>query len=222
LKNKHEQDQVLYDIHNHCVNLNLREIYIHGYYKGESDEEPGVDWRQSTAFIKNLHLLDQEPHSPILVHLHSDGGCWQNGMAIYNTIQFSVSAITILSYSQASSMSGIILQAAVPYRIMMPDCHFMLHHGSLEVGGTSQAVKSAVDFNERACQRMLDIFAENVVKGNYFSSRKSSTKETVMAYLDKKMQEKSDWYMDAEEAVHFGFADAVLGDKNYPDMASLR
>lgn len=219
---KHGQDQVLHDIHNHCVNLNLRDLYVHSYYKGETDEEPGVDYRQATTFIKNLHVLDQAPHGPILVHLHSIGGCWDNGMAIYNVIQFCTSYVTMLAYSQASSMSGIILQSA-PLRIMMPDCHFLMHHGTAGASdGHPVAVKTAADFQIKACKRMLQIFAERAINGPYFSKRKSATVTTAFNFFEKKLKEKIDWYLDAEEAVFYGLADAILGGKQYPTMDSLR
>ena len=218
---KHGQDQVLHDIHNHNVNLNLRDIYVHSYYKGDTDEEPGVDYRQATTFVKNLHVLDQAPHKPILVHLHSIGGCWDNGMAIFNAVQFTTSYITMLAYSQASSMSGIILQSA-PLRVLMPDCHFLMHHGSGGGWGHPFSVKTSADFQMKACKRMLQIFAERAINGAYFSKRKSTTVESCYRFFDKKLKEKVDWYLDAEETVFYGLADHILGDKKYPTMDSLR
>lgn len=221
-RKKHSAEQVLYDVHNHNVNLNLRDIYVHSYYKDASDvEEPGVDYRQATTFIKNLHVLDNTPYEPILLHLQSIGGCWDNGMAMFNAVQFTHSYVTILAYSQASSMSGIFLQSA-PLRVLMPDCHFMLHHGSLAVEGPSVAVNSMVEMNNRACKRMITIFAERCVTGKYFKAKKGSTVESVARFLEKKLQEKIDWYMNAEEAVYYGLADGILGSKDYPDLDYLR
>ena len=222
---RQSKDQVLYDIHNHAINLNLRDIYLHSYYVKDDDDEPGVEYRQATTFIKNLHVLDQgaEP-KPVLVHLHSAGGCWYNGMAIFNSVQFARSYITMLAYSQASSMSGIILQSA-PLRIMMPDCHFMMHHGTSDVGGLFShpfAVKTAAEFEIKACKRMLTIFAERGIKGPYFAKRKSTTVESVYRFFDKKLKDKIDWYLDAEETVFYGLADAVLGSKDYTTVQSLR
>ena len=33
---------------------------------------------------------------------------------------------------------------------------------------------------------------------------------------------KSDWILQAEEAVHYGFADGVLGDRKYPNIDHLK
>jgi ATP-dependent protease ClpP protease subunit len=220
-RKKQSLEQVLFDVHSHSVNLNLRDIYIHSYYKAEDDEEPGVDYRQATTFIKNLHVLDTPPNEPILIHLHSIGGCWDNGMAMFNAVQFSKSYISILAYSQASSMSGIFFQSA-PLRVMMPDCHFMLHHGSIEVGGPSIAVKSVVELNNRSCKRMIEIFAERCIRGKYFKQKKTTSVDSVKRFLEKKIQEKIDWFLTADEAVYYGFADGILGSKDYPDLDYLR
>lgn len=216
--------QILYDVHTHGVNLNLRDIYLHSYYTkddGES-EEPGVDYRQATTFIKNLHVLDQPPNKPILIHLHSVGGCWDNGMAMFNAIQFATSYVTMLAYSQASSMSGVILQSA-ELRIMMPDCHFLMHHGTSAASWKHPfAVYNEAEFGIKACKRMLQIFAERAIKGPYFSKRKSTTLQSVINFLDKRIRDKVDWFLDSEEAVWYGLADSILGSKEYPNLESLR
>lgn len=219
---RQSKDQILYDMHNHCVNLNLREIYLHSYFQKEDNEEPGVDYRQATTFIKNLHILDQMPQKPILVHLQSIGGDWDNGMAMFNAMQFSTSYITMLAYSQASSMSGIIFQAAT-LRIMMPDCHFLMHYGEGGAGGHPMAVLTAAEFDKQNCKRMIEIFAERALDtGAYFKKKKSSTLQSVCNFFDKKLKEKVDWYLNAEESVFYGLSDCILGEKEYPDMNSLR
>lgn len=215
------KDQVLFDVHNHCVNLNLRDIYVHSIFGKDDDAEPGVDYRQATTLIKNLHLLDVPPHKPILVHLHSVGGCWDNGMAMFNSIQFATSYITILAYSQASSMSGVLLQSA-SLRVMMPDCHYMIHYGWDNTGENHPfAVKSQADFGIKACKRMIQIFAERAINGPFFA-KKSTTVQTVAKFFDKKLKEKGDWYLNAEEAVWYGICDKILGEKGYESIDSLR
>jgi len=216
------KDQVLYDAHNHGVNLNTRDIYLHSYFIKDDVEEPGVDYRQATTFIKNLHIVDQPPSKPILVHLHSEGGCWYNGMAIFNAVQFATSYVTMLAYSQASSMSGIILQSS-PLRIMMPDCHFLMHHGMSGSGENHPfALKTAADFEMKACKRMLQIFSDRAITGPYFKKRKSTTIQTVYNFFDKKLRDKIDWFLDAEESLWYGLADGILGGKDYPNFESLR
>jgi ATP-dependent protease ClpP protease subunit len=127
----------------------------------------------------------------------------------------------MLGYSQTSSMSGIIFQSA-GLRVMMPDCHFLMHHGSGGSEGHPFAVKTAADFEMKACKRMLTIFSERAIEGPYFKKRKSTTLQTVYNFFDKKLKEKVDWYLDAEESVWYGLADSILGSKEYPNLDSLR
>lgn len=212
-------EQLISEIHNHHINHLNREIYLHGYIEAE-DEEPGVDYRMATSFIKNLHILSLQNSQNILVHMHTIGGNWSDGMAIFNAIKFAKAPITIIGYAQASSMSGIVFQAA-DKRVLMPDCDLMIHHGSIAVDDNTMAVKSAVDQNEKSCQRMLQIFAERAIFGKYFKDRKYSLKRT-MTFIDQRIRQASDWYLSPEEAVHYGFADGILGEKGFETIAKVR
>lgn len=218
-----DKAQELYDVHNHGVNLTSRDIYLHSFYSDDgSGYEPGVEYRQATTFIKNLHILDDPTHDPILIHLHSIGGCWDNGMAMFNAIQFTKSPITMLAYSQASSMSGILFQSG-QRRVLMPDCHFLMHHGYVPTGdGHPFALKNEADRQITACKRMLMIFAERAIVGEFFKKRKSSTVQSAYNFFDKKLKKEVDWFLSAEETVFYGLADGILGSKGFLDMDSLR
>ena len=204
-------EQLISEIHNHHINHLTREIYLHGYV--DADEEPGVDYRMATSFIKNLHILGLQNSQNVLVHMHTIGGNWSDGMAIFNSIRLSSAPITIVGYAQASSMSGIVFQAA-DKRVLMPDCEIMIHHGSLALDDSTMAVKSAVDQNEKCCRRMLQIFAERAVAGAYFKERKYTVR--------KAMKQNSDWYLMPEEAVYYGFADGILGEKGFETVSKAR
>ena len=70
---------------------------------------------------------------------------------------------------------------------------------------------------------MLDIYTERCIEGPFFQNRyKSLTKDKVRNYIKKKMQQKGDWWLNAEEAVYYGFADGVLGQDGYETIAKLR
>ncbi len=60
--------------------------------------------------------------------MHSVGGSWNDGMAIFDAIQLSKSYVTIISYGQAESMSSVILQAADKrVKISLPECIGMVY-----------------------------------------------------------------------------------------------
>jgi ATP-dependent protease ClpP protease subunit len=161
------------------------------------------------VFLKNLSVLEMLGRSRITIHMQIDGGCWQNGLAMFDAMRSAKSQIAILAYAQASSMSGVILQAA-DHRIMMPNTHFMLHYGSMAASGTAHAASEAVRFNDRENEKMLNIFAERAVEGPFFRSKRWGVKR-VAEYLDREMKARSDWYLTADEAVDMGLADGIYG-----------
>jgi ATP-dependent protease ClpP protease subunit len=222
VKKKTELEQLINDIHSYHLNYHTRDIYLHSCWGDDEDGfERGVDYRMATTFVKNLHvLLNQNAEAPILVHMHSVGGEWNDGMAMFNAIRFSTAPVSILAYAQASSMTGILLQAA-DYRIITPDCEFMIHHGSIALSDTSMAVKSAIDVNERSCKRMLDIFARRAKTGKFFKER-GYNETKIRAYIDRKIKDKGDWFLNAEEAIYMGFADGILGTAGHETPDQLR
>lgn len=218
VRKKVSVEQLISEIHNHHINHLNREIYLHGHL--DTDEEPGVDYRMATSFVKNLHILSFQNKKSILVHMHTVGGNWSDGMAIFNSLRLCMSPVVILGYAQASSMSGVIFQSA-DKRVLMPDCEMMIHHGSLSMEDTSMAVKSAIDQNEKACRRMLQIFGERAVEGKYFKERNYSIRRA-MNFIDGRIRQSGDWYLSAEEAVYYGFADGILGDKGFENISKIR
>lgn len=211
--------QLVSDVHLHQINYDTREVYLHGASPA-NDEEPGVEYRMATTFVKNIHILDNLGHANILCHMHSIGGEWGDGMAIYHTMRQSRSTFAMLAYAQASSMSGIILQGA-DKRVLIPDTDFMIHHGSIAACDNSMAAKSMIDWNERTMKRMLHLFAERAIIGPYFIER-DYTISKIKSWLDKKIRHHSDWYMSAEEAIHYGFADGILGEKGFESFDKIR
>lgn len=137
-----------------------------------------------------------------------------------NAVRFSKSPVTMLTYAQASSMSGVVLQCA-DKRVLMPDCEFMLHHGSIYIENDSVRARSAIENNDRACKRMLQIFANRAKIGPYFLE-KECTDAKIQKFFDDKLSQKGDWYPTAEEAVYYGLADGILGDKGFETIAKIR
>jgi ATP-dependent protease ClpP protease subunit len=200
--------QLVRDVHEFGLNVHSREIFINGY-AADYDDDPGIDYRSAQVFLRNLHVLESLGWSKITIHMGIAGGDWPSGMAMYDAIQSAKSHIVILSYAQASSMSGVLLQAA-DERVLMPNTHFMAHFGSFGMDSTSQAVSSAVAFNDIENQKMLRIFAERCVEGSYFKSRRWGVAR-VSEYLSGQMKERGDWYLSSQEAVDYGFADRIFG-----------
>jgi ATP-dependent protease ClpP protease subunit len=208
------------EVHAYGVDLKNREVFLHGYH-GQFEEDPGVEYRMATTFIKNIRTLDSLDNQPIVVHMHSAGGNWSDGMAIYDTISLCKSHVAVLAYGQAESMSSIILQAA-DLRIMMPNAHFMTHYGSSGYDGDYLSVQNASRFEKSMVDTMINIYAEKCIKGKFFNEHyKSPTLEKVKGYLKRKLK-SGDWYLGAHEAVYYGFADGVITGRKYENINSLK
>ena len=208
------------DIHAYGIDIKNREIYLHSYISNV-EEDPGVEYRMATTFIKNLRLLDSQSERHILIHMHSVGGEWNDGMAIYDAILLCRSYVTIIVYGQAESMSSIILQAA-DQRIMMPNAYFMCHFGSSENDGNFLDVQNFMKFENKTLDIMIDIYSEVATNGKFFKEHyKNVTQDKVKNYIKRKMKE-GDWYLDSNETVYYGFADSVITSNTYGSINSLK
>ena len=211
--NNYDKD-LLYDLHNYGANLDTREIFLHNYYSSDDSENPGVEYRMSNTFLKNIRALEIKSDKPITIHMQSVGGEWSDGMAIYDAIVMSKCFITMIAYGQAESMSSIILQAA-DKRLITPNTYFMSHYGSTEAGGGYLDVQNWVKYEKRICDIMIDIYTQSCVYGKYFKEKYGSNPdpEKVKAFLSRKLK-SGDWYLDAESAVYYGFAEEIITSWN--------
>ncbi len=201
---------LLYDLHNYGANIDTREIFLHNYYGANDEDNPGVEYKMSNNFIKNIRALEIKSDKPITIHMHSVGGEWSDGMAIYDAISMSRSYITIIAYGQAESMSSIIFQAA-DSRLITPNTYFMSHYGSTAAGGSYLDVQNWVKYEKYICDIMIDIYAQSCVGGKFFKEKYGASPDTekVKTYLLRKLK-SGDWYLNAEDAVHYGFADRII------------
>jgi ATP-dependent protease ClpP protease subunit len=204
------EPELLKDFHDYGANIATREIFLHNHYHTEDNQNPGVEYRMSNTFIKNLRGLDMKSDQAITIHMQSIGGEWSDGMAIFDAIQMSRSYITIIAYGQASSMSSIILQAA-DYRYMTPNSHFMCHYGSTDINTDYLSAQNVADYERKTAIAMFEIYAKRCVEGQFFKDKfgKKPSDKQVKNYLIRKLK-SGDWYLSADESVYYGFADSVL------------
>lgn len=208
----------LHNVQNYGINVSTREIYLHSIH--DTEGEVGIDYRSATNFIKNFRFLESKNAKNILVHMHTIGGDWNDGMAMYNTIRLSDCPVTIIAYAQASSMSGILLQAA-DKRVLMPDCEFLIHNGTLSTSGPAALAKVAVECNEANTRRQMEIFAWRAANGPHFTKSKMNNGQ-IIEFIDRKVKDKIDWFMTAKEAVNYGFADGIFGTPGFEDLKVIR
>lgn len=213
-------DTELQNLHNHNIDAKNREIFLHSYLV-DSDTDPGVDYKSAVIFQKNLRYLNTISSEPILIHMHIPGGDWEDCMAIYDTIKHSRSKTILLAYGKVQSASSIILQAP-SIRVLMPNVNVLIHYGSISFDSEhSKAATSNVQWNERECDKMIDIFVQRCMQS---SMAKEKNWKNMMAkkHIQSQLANKCDWILNAQQAVEYGFADGIIGDKKYPNIDSLK
>lgn len=202
------------DLHNYWIDLEFRELWLRGIDTVPSGdfEEPGIEYMCATRTNMNLNLLRREGNDPVILHMHTCGGSYTEGMSIYDTIRAMPYTVTIISYTHAQSMSSIIFQAG-DVRIMHPNSYFMIHRGDLGVGGGEY--RTTMSWIERAREedvKMMDIYINNMKKSKKFN-RMSLSK--IKKYLLDIIKNKGDVFLNPPEAVSWGLADGILqGWKN--------
>ena len=211
------EPELLKDFHEYGANISSREIFLHNHYHSEDNQNPGVEYRMSNTFIKNLRALDTKANANITIHCHSIGGEWADGMAIYDAIQLCRSYVTIIIYGQASSMSSIFMQAA-DYRYMTPNSHFMSHYGSSDINSDYLSAINQAEYEKLTADTMFDIYSNRCVEGKFFFEKfgKKPSVKQVKQYLIRKLK-YGDWYLTAEQAVYYGFADSILKNWHFTE-----
>jgi ATP-dependent protease ClpP protease subunit len=193
------------EIHSQGLDVENREIYIAGDTRVK-DDEPGIDFVTSTTFIKNVNILKKQGSGPITIHMNSQGGCWNYGMAMYDAIKHCGCETTAIVHSWARSMTSIILQAATK-RIMMPHATFMIHLGTGFYEGHYLTAQSAAKQDALTVDLMLECYSKRAING---AAWEGYDNDEIKARILARVKEKGDWWLNAEETVLFGFADEVV------------
>lgn len=213
-------DLDLLSVHTYNVDTKNREIFLHSYIS-DYDEEPGVDYKSAVVFEKNMRYLNLMSNDPILIHMHMPGGDWEDCLGIYDTIKHSKAKTIMLAYGKVQSASSVILQAP-SIRVLMPNVTMMIHYGSISLDSEhSKAAASSLKWNERECDKMIDIFTERCMQGEMAKS-KNWKKMMAKKHIQSQLANQCDWILTAEEAVNYNFADGILGTKPYISIDSLK
>lgn len=194
------------------------EIYLHS---DEADvEDNGINFKVAAKFLKRLHEAEQKSIDKIIAHTSTIGGEWADGMSIFDNISYSSLPVYMIGHGCLCSMGTIILQAASK-RYLMPNCDIMVHFGDLTLSGHQVSVESGTKYYIKVKNQMIDIYTDKCIKGKFFTDRSYSRAKT-KAYIKRKLESSVDWYMSAQEAVDFGFADKVLTRTEYLNVREIK
>lgn len=139
----------------------------------------------------------ETPGCDITVMFNSPGGAITHGLALYDFIiqlRNRGHKITTEVQGQAASMAGVLLQAG-DVRRMGRTAYLLLHEASFVTFGKVGDVEDQVAYVKRLQERLLSILAE----------RSTMTKAQI-----RNRWKKTDYWLDAAEALAGGFIDEIV------------
>lgn len=183
----------------YSVHIPTRTVYLGSYPDGD-DNESGIEYRLAENFIKNMHILESINKNPIYVIMNNFGGETDHGMAIYDTIKYAKSHVTVEGRGNVMSMATYILQAA-DERLLSPNSLFMIHEGTGGINEThSRNVLVWAKFYAQWGDKIDNILYEKMKEKNLSLSKKKF--KDFMAF---------DKPMFAEDVIKLGLADRIKG-----------
>jgi len=210
----------LLSIHSYNIDVKNRELFLHSYIS-DYEDEPGVEYKCAVNFEKNIRYLNLISNDPILIHMHLPGGDWEDCLGIYDTIRASNSKTIILAYGKVQSASSVIFQAP-DLRILMPNVNMLIHYGTISLDSEhSKAAASSVKWNEKECDKMVDIFTDRCIQGE-MAKNKNWKKMIAKKHIQSQLANQCDWILNAQEAVNYNFADGIFGYKPYDTIDKLK
>ena len=158
--------------------------------------------RTAKRFISDLLWLDADkPGDPIRLYVNSPGGDVNSGYAIFDTIRYIKSPVSIINTGLCASIATVINVAAKKERrYSMPNAKFLIHQPLIP----GQIYGQASD---------IEITARQILK----------TREKINKLLSDEtgapleMVEKDtvrDYWMDATEALEYGLVSKVITSVN--------
>lgn len=177
-------------LHDYGLSIPTKTITIFG----EIDEDMKIQT------INNLHLLDQVT-GEVTIHISSEGGCVESGLAIYDAIRAMKNSVKIIAYGGVSSMATVIFQAAdTGKRFMTPNSYLMLHHGKSGV--------IADPVNKRNWEN-LQKHQEDVCCKIYLTKIREKKKRFTRQKLDEELL-MFDTIFKPKQAIDIGLADNII------------
>jgi ATP-dependent Clp protease protease subunit len=138
----------------------------------------------------------EDPNKPVTLVFNSPGGSVTAGLALYDYIQViraNGTRVDTHSIGWAASMGGILLQAGEK-RSMGDHAYMLIHEISSGAIGNASELEDELKFVKRLQSRLLGILA----------SRATLSKRQI-----ERRWKRKDWWLDAQEALEFGFIDAI-------------
>lgn len=186
------------------ANYQLPDPALLMYYR---DLDERVIWLTDVVDVNTLELVQHimhwnmedtglpvEERIPIKIFISSPGGFLYECMAVVDTVLMSETPVYTVCVGLAASAASLIFLSGKK-RFVLPHSRLMFHQGSAQVGGNAADVLSNTDDYRKQLESMKELILNRC---RMLDKRKLNSKW------------KTDWYVDAEEAINIGAADAII------------
>lgn len=157
-----------------------------------------VDDDLATRVCSQLLLLSAEdPHADIVLLIASPGGSVSAGLAMYDVMRLIPNDVSTVALGTAASMGQFLLSAGTRgKRFALPHARILMHQGSAGLQGTAVDIAIQAENLEHTKKVMLTLIAEH----------------TGQPYDRVERDSDRDRWFTAQEALDYGFVDAVATD----------
>lgn len=189
MENKHKDNTKKKKKEKNVSSVNLLEKRVI-YLDGEIDDKVAKE------IIDLLLKLDICNHKDITMYINSGGGSVRSGLAIYDVMNMIKSDIKTICIGRCASMASILLiNGTKGKRFILPNAEVMIHEVSSASYGPVTEMQEKLEHTKGLNDKLYNIIA-------------SKTSKT-LKQIKKETMNKDSW-MNADEALKYGFVDEIL------------
>ena len=155
-----------------------------------------IDDECARETIEKLLKLDIHNHRDITMYINSPGGSVSAGLAIYNTMNMIKSDVSTICIGRTASMASVLLvNGAKGKRYILPNAEVMIHEVSGYSMGKLTEMQDKLKHSKSLNFKLWKILSNKTNKS--------------MSEIKKDITRKDSW-LNAKEALKYGFVDKIL------------
>lgn len=154
-----------------------------------------IDDNTSNVVIAELLYLDSINNKDISLYINSNGGSVTSGMAIYDTMNFIKSDVSVICIGIAASMAAFLLSSGTKgKRYALPNAEIMIHQPLGGAKGQATEIQIAAERIIKLKHKMNELLSKNT--NNPIEKIEKDTER--------------DYFMSAIEAIEYGIIDKII------------
>ena len=154
-----------------------------------------IDDNTSNVVIAELLYLDSINNKDISLYINSNGGSVTSGMAIYDTMNFIKSDVSVICIGIAASMAAFLLSSGTKgKRYALPNAELMIHQPLGGAKGQATEIQIAAERIIKLKHKMNELLSKNT--NNPIEKIEKDTER--------------DYFMSAIEAKEYGIIDKII------------